>query len=285
MKICSKCAVEYPATDEYFEKRDKNTLRAQCRECTGRKKKRSVITKDGFRLCASCGQEKELSSDNFNKHCYNKTGFKAVCRECEKADRKNNPEKYKQYYENSKPRLQEYYIRNKETYQKRDRAWRKEKANYLKEKYLTTQASHIEYARKRYKEQGDRVRAINDKWAKSENGKQILRDIREKRRTQKKCFTSLTNAEWEYIKFEFGRKCAYCGKEKHLTIDHFVSLKAGGELSINNVIPCCISCNSSKGAKDFFDWYPRQEYYSKPRERKILKFLNYQNKIQQLALL
>mgnify|MGYP003489420683 CR=1 FL=1 len=79
------------------------------------------------------------------------------------------------------------------------------------------------------------------------------------------------------IKLEFNNKCAYCGKEKPLSQEHFVALSKGGEFTINNIIPSCQNCNSSKRATDFFEWYPKFKHYSKKREQIILKFLNYNN--------
>lgn len=41
-------------------------------------------------------------------------------------------------------------------------------------------------------------------------------------------------------------RCAYCGEGGRLTIDHLVPLSRGGSDGIENLIPACLSCNSSK---------------------------------------
>lgn len=41
-------------------------------------------------------------------------------------------------------------------------------------------------------------------------------------------------------------RCAYCGSDKALTVDHRVPLSRGGDDSVQNLIPACPSCNSSK---------------------------------------
>jgi len=105
-----------------------------------------------------------------------------------------------------------------------------------------------------------------------------------RRARQKELEATLTTEQWEQIKLYFNNKCAYCGKNKTLEQDHFLALHHGGEYTHNNIIPSCESCNKSKREKDFFIWYPKQRFYSKEREQKILKFLHYKNGIQQLSL-
>ena len=54
-----------------------------------------------------------------------------------------------------------------------------------------------------------------------------------------------------------GRFCHYCGSQSSLVLDHIVPKSRGGCNSEHNLIPCCFSCNSSKGVKeyqDFLEW-------------------------------
>lgn len=57
----------------------------------------------------------------------------------------------------------------------------------------------------------------------------------------------LTRAQWESIKAVFDHSCVYCGtRSKTLTQDHIVPLSRGGNHTASNVVPACVSCNSSK---------------------------------------
>lgn len=47
--------------------------------------------------------------------------------------------------------------------------------------------------------------------------------------------------------------CHYCGGEAS-TWDHIVPQKLGGGGSVDNLVPCCQRCNSSKGSKPLFVW-------------------------------
>lgn len=53
--------------------------------------------------------------------------------------------------------------------------------------------------------------------------------------------------------------CAYCLKES-TSSDHYHSIiknkrPSGYITDLSNLIPCCSRCNSSKGSKDFEEWY------------------------------
>jgi 5-methylcytosine-specific restriction endonuclease McrA len=51
-----------------------------------------------------------------------------------------------------------------------------------------------------------------------------------------------------------GGKCAYCKKQKPLTLDHIEPLARGGAHEAKNAQMVCKSCNSSKCAKDPLDF-------------------------------
>jgi len=101
---------------------------------------------------------------------------------------------------------------------------------------------------------------------------------RQKRRSLKNnLLATFTTKDWQETKLKFNNCCAYCGKEKLLTQEHFIALSKNGEYTVDNIIPSCQSCNSSKGNKDFFTWYLSFKYYSVVRQNHILEFLGYKN--------
>lgn len=60
---------------------------------------------------------------------------------------------------------------------------------------------------------------------------------------------SHTLSEWDNLKKQFNNKCAICGEEKPLTIDHIIPLSKGGTDYISNIQPLCRNCNSKKSNK------------------------------------
>lgn len=58
----------------------------------------------------------------------------------------------------------------------------------------------------------------------------------------------------EREKLSGASKCAYCGSEAKLTLDHLLPKSRGGSDSGDNLVYCCQKCNSSKHNKDYFEW-------------------------------
>lgn len=53
-------------------------------------------------------------------------------------------------------------------------------------------------------------------------------------------------------------KCAYCGEsDVVITFDHIVPTSEGGTHTLDNLLPACRSCNSSKGGRSLSDFYQR----------------------------
>lgn len=63
-----------------------------------------------------------------------------------------------------------------------------------------------------------------------------------------------------------GGRCWYCGmqcnpfKTREYCIDHVIPFSKGGSDDVGNLVPCCISCNSQKRAKDIEQY---REFFTK----------------------
>lgn len=225
-----------------------------------------------LKQCISCLEWKSLTEFHNDKH--KKDGLCTACKECKnkyaKEYRKNNKEKAYQSVKRSESKKAEYYKKHKSNYHFK----RKELHNKISKDYY--------YANK------ERLLKLNKITSKEwfSNNKEHARMLCNRRRGRIRNLPHNLNIErWNQIQDAFGWKCAYCGKEDKLEQEHFIALSNGGEYTSNNIIPSCRICNSSKSNKDFFEWYPKYKHYSKTREYKILKHLNYyKDKSQQLAL-
>lgn len=64
---------------------------------------------------------------------------------------------------------------------------------------------------------------------------------------------SFREEHWQQVIDAFGNRCAYCGQEGELLMDHVVPInkQSLGEHRLGNLVPCCRACNADKGDKDF----------------------------------
>ena len=75
------------------------------------------------------------------------------------------------------------------------------------------------------------------------------------------------------IKDKWENKCAYCGCDEHLTIDHIVPRSKGGPDFTKNCLCACHTCNQDKGHTPWEEWYNSQEFFSMQRYEKIKEWI------------
>lgn len=231
-----------------------------------------------FTLGTLCQREHEWEKTGKSLRRYKKNGRPGVCVECAqialrkhitenrehinrqaKINRLNNPESYKKsqkkYSENNRAKIREraktYYNNNKE----------KELAR-----------------RKRYNETNkELIRQKHREWSNSTQGKAWTKAKRLRRSAQErnKLLGTVTREDIQFAIESFDNRCSYCNCIPPLmTIDHFYPLISDkGYHSIDNLVPACHSCNSSKNAKDPFEWYPKRTFFDQARFDKITRYL------------
>ena len=80
--------------------------------------------------------------------------------------------------------------------------------------------------------------------------------------TRRSAEGTYTADEFKAVKEMFENKCAYCSSDGDITVDHLLAIACGGTNYIENIVPSCLSCNCSKGAKEWRTWYKEQVFYS-----------------------
>ena len=66
----------------------------------------------------------------------------------------------------------------------------------------------------------------------------------------------LTESVWKCITQLFFGKCVYCLERDGTTQDHVIPVSKGGKHVVENVLPACTRCNSSKNNKPLDEWRP-----------------------------
>lgn len=177
-----------------------------------------------------------------------------------------------QNIEKNKLRQKKYHEQNKERRNKYSRLW-----------YINNKESRMEYNKKYYLENKNREHNRHKTWWKSNKDKVRVKNHKY-RASKKKLISTLTTEDWNESLAYFDYSCAYCGGKENLQQEHVFPLSGGGMYTRQNIIPACISCNSSKCNKDMEGWYRSQEYFRPIRLKKILLWTQFIKGKQQLAL-
>jgi 5-methylcytosine-specific restriction endonuclease McrA len=70
----------------------------------------------------------------------------------------------------------------------------------------------------------------------------------------------LTTPEWAGLRTAWGG-CAYCGSDTaELQRDCVLPISRGGRYTIDNVVPACRSCNTSKCNSEVTTWMRRKRF-------------------------
>jgi len=317
MKTCSKCERDLPADKNHFSTQSakKDGLCPMCKECRGRNFTHpKPIAKEGFKICSGCGDELLATNEYFGPRKDSKDGLKGICRICtseyDQEYFKENKEsimtknaiyrsghikeksiQQKKFYQENKiiiiTRCREYRENNKPAVYAVQRLYRlshKETASEYNRMYRAENKEYMaEYGRRYYINNKEYVNARNKLW-RSENRELCnLLSMRYEAKKKKLAHT-LTVEQWVAAKQHFDNKCCFCGKEVPLTKEHLVPVHNGGEMTSQNIIGSCKSCNSSKRASEWKTWFRRQPTYALAKEQKILFYLGYKDNRQQLAL-
>jgi 5-methylcytosine-specific restriction endonuclease McrA len=79
----------------------------------------------------------------------------------------------------------------------------------------------------------------------------------------------------DQIHLAWNYRCAYCGDPlgRSPTLDHVVPKVHGGLTVRENLISCCLGCNSAKGKQGWVDWYRAQPFWSAMGEWAIARWV------------
>lgn len=174
----------------------------------------------GYKWCISCKSWKPVGEYNFDKS--RGDGRKASCKKCDRVDRVIGPRKH-------------------------ERIEMKEKG--LKWCRMCEDWLPIEDIR------GGLCKPhINEDYRNRYNSDPKFRyKVRNRVYQRSKYVTDVPPEGQEIMLENFNGCCAYCDNPAS-TWDHIIPVIQGGNTTPGNIVPACKTCNSSKHAKDVFEW-------------------------------
>jgi len=190
------------------------------------------------KICTKCGIEQSLEC--YHKDSSHKDGLCSVCIVCRNLY-------YLEHQEYKKQCSKQYRIDNKDHINQ-----------YIKQYGIDNHERIAQYKKEYRANNPDKNNAIKQR----------------RRALQNELPSTLTLKQWGTCKAYFKNRCAYCGKSMPLTREHVIALACGGGYTVDNIIPACKPCNSSKIDRALLEWYPKQIFFSKSKLRKIVLYLN-----------
>jgi hypothetical protein len=211
------------------------------------------------KICSRCKQEFPATAEYFVVDKRNSNGLGALCRTCEKA----RIQKYsKAHPEKGRERQQKFEERNPGRVTELKRDWRHKNPDKVKEAKSKHRASHHEEilaSERQFKDKNrEKIRDYNRRRKREADRLEDLRRHRAQREARKLNLPdTLTKEEWLSVVEHWQGCCVYCGKQpESLTLDHYIPLvspNCPGTVAIN-IVPACLSCNSSKNNTEAFYW-------------------------------
>ena len=95
---------------------------------------------------------------------------------------------------------------------------------------------------------------------------------------------SISNDDWNRCLYFFDNSCAYCGmtmldhKNRFNQSLHKEHVDSSGGNGIDNCVPSCKICNSSKWEFDMEEWYKLQEFFDIEKLEKVNRWIQKPNK-------
>lgn len=200
------------------------------------------------KLCRKCGLTKPLHDFSHNKRA--KDGLQYACKLCQQAEIKAYRQAHPEY--KSIPDLE-----------------------YQRRYYQTNRDRVLRRMAKNYQDDPDKYKARRRRYESTPMGKIVRRATYTRYQSRKTQNHQLSYTAHEIVKRcdQFYNRCAYCGTDASLQMDHFLPIASGGPDVLSNLIPACSSCNTSKQDKDPYTWFSAQSFYQVKQWGIILKVL------------
>lgn len=181
--------------------------------------------------CKKCRKTKSLDKFVKNKSCTD--GTEGTCLECARTLQKSNPK---------------YAEQHRESARKWEIAHREQRRQIERNRYAKNSPEITETKKKWRQDNPEKVKEIRKRTYENNKEKSFIRA--HKRRT---LIGNATAEDIKELKSSYGF-CVYCNKKVKLEIDHIKPITLGGTNDVENLVPVCRSCNSSKRNKTLLSW-------------------------------
>ena len=161
-------------------------------------------------------------------------------------DKKWCSEKCRSASRDKRPYNIAYYHANKERLRENHRQWERDNRSHVTAKRRAWVEKNLEAVRE-YQREYQRA------WYPANRDRQS--EYQSRRRDKKNAAGRFVVTKRDYARLtrRYGGRCAYCPSSA-TEWDHVVPISRGGRHGVSNLVPSCMPCNRSKGAKLLYEW-------------------------------
>lgn len=194
--------------------------------------------------CTGCLEWKDSTS--FYKDRSKLDGLKSQCKDCRKL--------YKREYRarlrsRRNARFRRFYVRAARSAKATPRARPDMTAGFARWR-SRSRARQQAYISAHLRQWHITNREASQVWHRHHPSDAVARRHIQRARGTSAVINTLNPEEWIWLQSAYGHQCAYCGDHaSQLTPDHVIPLSRGGNNSLSNIVPACLSCNTRKGAR------------------------------------
>ncbi len=208
-RVCTKCHLSYPIAEFSKDRTKKSGRRPSCRIC--------------------CRKVSKIHA----------TAHPEVSRAWRASHKEHMRARGKQYYQDHKEERRLYRLAHRESFLLYLKEWQESHKLRMQELGISYRQTHAQALKEYFQE----YRKLHPEYKQNKDARRRAR----KKNAQK---NDLTRRQWIEIKTAYRFRCAYCGgKPKLLEQDHITPFVRGGSHTVQNVVPACHACNSTKGAR------------------------------------
>jgi hypothetical protein len=247
-KVCSKCKLCFPYSEFGKNKSRKDGLDSRCKKCVNEYQREWKEKNPESRKRSWTKHNKKVKDSGISKKRYQDNKEEII---------RKSRKYYSEHREEVSLKSKLRYENNREHCYKKSREW----ITSHREQARAHQAAYRERHRLEIRQkQSDRRKRLgramdNERRRGTDRSKEKL----SRRSKENKRVFDFTEQDWEDVVVAFGGKCAYCQRNSKLTRDHFNPVTMlGGDTVPGNIVPACLSCNSSKGNRVTFLWVEKK---------------------------
>lgn len=235
-----------------------------------------------IKVCAKCKRILVANENNFKRKKDGKYGLNSQCKNCFSQYQKEYNKRYREEnLEKIKEKDKERYLDRKEEINEYNKKYRKEHKKELKDYQEKYREEHQEELKKKkqeyYKKNREEILEKSKEYYKN-NPHIGFNNAQKRRHKLESQGRGITKEQWIEMMEFFNWECAYSGvqlNKNNRSIDHMVSLSNGGMNEPWNCVPSLRKYNCEKNAKNMFDWFLKQTFFSEEKMLKIFEWIAY----------